>query len=114
MLIRLAIVLAAAVSWTSSARAETPASMTERFLMEGKLAAGEKALTAMVAEHPNEAEALFGLGTIQFLRATEHLVQSLHRYGMRTSLFGICCRSNGCRSRRTSRPSRSATPIAAP
>jgi hypothetical protein len=88
MLPRLAIPLIATICWTSSARGETPASLTEKFLVEGKLAEGEKALTEMIATHPNDAEALFGLGTIQFVRATEHLVQSFHRYGMRTSFFG--------------------------
>jgi hypothetical protein len=85
MLPRLAIPLIAAICCTSSACGETPASLTEKFLVEGKLAEGETALTEMVAAHPNDAEALFGLGTIQFVRATEHLVQSFHRYGMRTS-----------------------------
>jgi hypothetical protein len=85
---RLAIPIVAAICWTSSACAETPAALTEKFLVEGKLAAGEKALTEIVAAHPNDAEARFGLGTIQFVRATERLVQSFHRYGMRTSLFG--------------------------
>ncbi len=85
---RLAIPLVAAICWTSSACAETPAALTERFLVEGKLAEGEKALTELVAAHPDDAEACFGLGTIQFVRATEHLVQSFHRYGMRASLFG--------------------------
>ena len=88
MLPRLAIPLVAAICWTSSACAETPAALTERFLVEGKLAEGEKALTEIVAAHPDDAEARFGLGTIQFVRATERLVQSFHRYGMRTSLFG--------------------------
>jgi hypothetical protein len=88
MLPRLAIPLIAVICWTSSACGETPASLTEKFLVQGELAEGEKALTEIVAAHPNDAEALFGLGTIQFVRATEHLVQSFHRYGMRTSFFG--------------------------
>ena len=103
MFARLAIPLVAAMCWTSSAWAETPAALTEKFLVEGKLAEGEKALTEIVAAHPNDAEALFGLGTIQFVRATEHLVQSFHHYGMRTRSSLMPGTSNGCRSPRTPR-----------
>ncbi|MGP0066607.1 MAG: hypothetical protein ACLQGP_23835 [Isosphaeraceae bacterium] len=84
---RLSIMFLAGILWTTSAGAETPSSLTERFLVEGKLAEGEKILSEMVAARPNDGEALFGLGAIQFIRASEHLVQSFHRYGMQNSEF---------------------------
>ena len=76
-----------ALCLVSISHAETPAESTEKFLREGKLAEGEKALAEIVAMHPNDGEALFGLGMIQFVRAVEHLVQSFHRYGIRESEF---------------------------
>jgi hypothetical protein len=54
----------------------------ERYLLEGKLAQGEKALQAALAEDPKDAQARYGLGVIQFLRGVEGMIQSFHRHGL--------------------------------
>ncbi|HEX8201533.1 MAG TPA: hypothetical protein VF590_13695 [Isosphaeraceae bacterium] len=62
--------------------------MAERYLMEGRLAAGETALREALEEDPKGAQARFGLGVVQFLRGVERLVQTLHRYGLRPDVTG--------------------------
>lgn len=57
--------------------------VTEEYLLRGKLAEGEKALTELLAKNPKDAQARFGLGATQFVHAVERLVQSFQRYGMR-------------------------------
>ncbi len=61
----------------------------EPYLIAGKLAEGEAALVEQLTERPDDAQAQFGLGAVQFLRGVERLMQSLHRYGLRTELGGI-------------------------
>lgn len=60
----------------------------ERWLVEGKIAEGEKALTQWLEQHPNDDTARFGLGFTQFVRGVERLGQSLYRYGMRPNVAG--------------------------
>lgn len=62
--------------------AEQP--LAEKYLHEGKLAEGEKALLASLQRSPTNDVERFGLGVLQFVRAVEHLGQSLHRYGLRS------------------------------
>ncbi len=88
MRISTAVPFIALLCGTSSVGAESPAAMTERFLVEGKLGAGETALADVLKADPDNAEARFGLGTIQFVRAVERAVQSFHRYGLRAGLMG--------------------------
>ena len=45
--------------------------LVEKYLLEGKLAEGEKALAEAVAAKPTDAQARFGLGVIQFVGAVE-------------------------------------------
>jgi hypothetical protein len=67
------------------ARAEP---LAVKYLYEGKLAAGEKALTARLADHPNDDQARLGLAAIQVFAAFERLGTDMHKYGLRTrSLF---------------------------
>jgi hypothetical protein len=81
--------LLAAALWPSSLdAAERPGAAAEKALIEGKLAEGEKALTEILTVTSNDAEARFGLGAIQFLRAVERLCQSFHRYGLRHGVAG--------------------------
>jgi len=54
----------------------------EKYLESGKLADGEKTLAAMLKKNPDDNEAQFSLGIIQFLQAVEHLGQSQHKYGL--------------------------------
>jgi hypothetical protein len=66
------------------ATADDPAPLVERYLIEGKLADGEKALTTALEKDPKDAQARFGLGVLQFLRGVERLSQGLYRYGLKT------------------------------
>ena len=70
----------------AGAAADPPA--IERYLIEGRLEEGEKALTESLKARPDDSQDQFSLGTIRFLRAVERMIQSFHRYGLRTSLFG--------------------------
>ena len=65
-----------------AAAAEPP--LVEKYLHDGKLAEGEKALLAELGRNSKDDQARFGLGALQFVRAVEHLGQSLHRYGLRS------------------------------
>ncbi len=57
--------------------------MVEPYLIDGKLDAGESALRAQLRKVPNDDQARFGLGMLQFLTAVEGLGQGLYRYGLR-------------------------------
>jgi hypothetical protein len=59
-------------------------SLAERYLLEGKLVGGEKAIIEHLANDPKDDEARFGLGAIQFLLTFEHLGTSLYQHGLRT------------------------------
>jgi hypothetical protein len=84
-----AILLLAAASLPARARAAPDKlPVVDKFLIEGRLADGEKALTEALADNPKDAQARFGLGTVQFLRAVERMVQSFHRFGMRPDPAG--------------------------
>jgi hypothetical protein len=62
---------------------DTPA--VEKYLIEGKLEAGETALLAELKAHPADDQLRFSLGSLQFLRAVEKLSQSLYLYGLRNA-----------------------------
>jgi hypothetical protein len=68
----------------ATGRATADAPLAERYLLDGKLADGEKALQARLKEAPKDDQARFGLGILQFLQTFEHLGGSLHKYGLRT------------------------------
>jgi len=76
--ITLALSLAAA-----PATAATPVELTQKHLYTGTIAEGEKALAAVVAKSPDDAEAIAGLALIRLAKATEHFSQSLYRFGFR-------------------------------
>ncbi|MFO0900486.1 MAG: hypothetical protein U0836_23900 [Pirellulales bacterium] len=73
----LALFLFASVSGT--ALAADP--LVESYLTAGQLAQGETELTRHLEKRPDDTQARFGLGALQFLRAIEGLGQGLHRYG---------------------------------
>jgi len=54
-------------------------------LYAGRFPEAEAAAKARLAELPGDGQAQFGLGATQFLSAVEHLVQGLHRYGLRST-----------------------------
>jgi len=60
------------------------APLAEKYLLEGKLAEGAKALQERLKESPKDDQARFGLGMVQFLQTFEHLGGSLYKYGLRT------------------------------
>ncbi|HEY1064511.1 MAG TPA: hypothetical protein VGE52_00315 [Pirellulales bacterium] len=56
----------------------------ESYLLAGKLAEGEQALQARLTVAPQDDQARFGLGVVQFLQTFEHAGASAYRYGLRT------------------------------
>src|SRR5688572_27267638 len=60
------------------------APLAEKYLLDGKLADGEKALEARLKQVPQDDQARFGLGVLQFMQTFEHLGGGLHKYGLRT------------------------------
>jgi hypothetical protein len=68
----------------AAGRAEAAAPLAEKYLLDGKLSEGAKALESRLQEDPRDDQARFGLGVVQFLQTFEHLGGSLHRYGLRT------------------------------
>ena len=62
--------------------------VTEKYLISGDLAGGQKALGAILEAHPDDGQARFGLGTIQFVRAVEHLVQGFFKHGLQPDISG--------------------------
>jgi hypothetical protein len=76
----------AAAALPARAGAEPP--QAESYLIEGRLAEGETALAEAVKADPAHGRSRFGLGAIQFVRAVERMMQSFHRYGLRTGAFG--------------------------
>lgn len=60
---------------------ELPPPLVESYLHQGKFAEGEAALSRGLDANPNDDEARFSLGIVQFFRAVENLGQALHEYG---------------------------------
>lgn len=65
------------------ALAATPLELTQKHLYAGSIAEGEKALAAILAKKPDDAEAIAGLGLVRLAKATERFSQTLYRYGFR-------------------------------
>src|SRR3954449_4458810 len=82
----LALVLLATVAARLPAAEERP--VAEKYLIAGDLAGGQEALAAILKDHPDDAQARFGLGTVRVVRAVERLVQGFHRYGLQSDIFG--------------------------
>ena len=73
------IVCICVILLAGTARGDEP--RVERYLVEGRLADGQRELSAHLKAHPADDQSRFGLGTLQFVRAVEHLAQSLHQFG---------------------------------
>ncbi len=80
------LIMTAIVPGSLATAAEEP--LVEKYLLEGKLAEGEKALSEVLAAKPTDAHARYGLGIVQFVRTVEQMVQTFHRYGLRTGAAG--------------------------
>lgn len=78
------VLCVAAVLVLAAGRAPAAAPLAEKYLLDGKLADGAKALQDRLKENPKDDQARFGLGVVQFLQTFEHLGGGLHRYGLRT------------------------------
>ena len=61
-----------------------PPPLVEEYLQKGQLAKGQTVLLERLKRSPKDDQARFGLGMLQFVRAVEHLGQSLFRYGLRS------------------------------
>src|SRR5437868_444878 len=79
----LVLCVALGLSLAASPAAAAPP-LAEKYLLDGKLAEGAKALEGRLKEAPKDDQARFGLGMLQFLQTFEHLGGGLHRYGLRT------------------------------
>jgi hypothetical protein len=83
MIHSLCFTLCLQVSIVGQAADAPSAAIVERYLREGRLAEGEETLMAYVKEHPSDAQARYGLGVFQLLRAVENLSQNLYQYGLK-------------------------------
>ena len=80
---RCALLLAGvlAICWSPRPALADDPPRVERYLIDGRLADGQRELAAHLKDHPADDQARFGLGTLQFVRAVEHLAQSLYQFG---------------------------------
>lgn len=67
----------------SSRPAGAPRVDVQEFLSSGKLEAAEKALSDALKADARDDQTRMGLGLVQTVRAFEHLMQGLHKYGLR-------------------------------
>ncbi len=58
-------------------------------LYAGRTAEAASAAERRLAAVPDDGEARFALGTVQFLQAVENVGRSFHRYGLRSGQYGI-------------------------
>lgn len=78
----LSFVAAFAVFALGAAQAGPAADRTAAHLYAGTLAAGEAELQSISVAAPEDAEAVAGLGAIQFTRAIERFAQAMYRHGL--------------------------------
>src|SRR5919202_6057967 len=84
-ILELSLVFCVALGWSLAASpAAADAPLAEKYLLDGKLAEGAKALQGRLNEAPQDDQARFGLGVLQFLQTFEHLGGGLYKYGLRT------------------------------
>ncbi len=70
----------------ASADERTKQPLVEQYLTTGKLDQGHKVLSKHLAKNPDDSQARFGLGALEFLRAVETFAQSLHKHGLKTDV----------------------------
>lgn len=80
---RLHLSLAVALLFTCAARAEP---LATPYLYSGKLADGATALEKHLKDKPDDDEARFGLGFVQFFQGFENLGRGLYKNGLRTTV----------------------------
>jgi hypothetical protein len=84
LVVSLVFCLALCESLAARQIAAADAPLAEKYLLDGKLADGAKALQARLTAVPTDDQARFGLGVLQFLQTFEHLGGRLYKYGLRT------------------------------
>jgi hypothetical protein len=62
--------------------------MVQNHLYAGRTAEAAAAARGRLADAPDDDQARFALGVVQFLQAVEHLGQALHKYGLRDTYMG--------------------------
>lgn len=77
-----ACVVTAGVSSTSASANAQQVVGVQSFLTEGRLADGAAAMQKRIGENPNDQNARFSLGMIQFFQAVENLGQNQYRFGL--------------------------------
>jgi ribosomal protein S15P/S13E len=78
----LALAAAIGMAGIKPAGAKTPD--VDKLLQAGNLPAAESTLQKHLKTNPKDDNARFGLGMVQFVRGAERLIQSLHKYGLRS------------------------------
>ena len=78
------LMIAAVMSGPLSRSVDAKSPDVDKLLQAGNLKAAESALQKHLSANPGDDNARFGLGTVQFVRGVERLMQSLHKYGLRS------------------------------
>lgn len=87
MKIRLSLLLA--LAWAAGhARAADDRPVAEKYLLSGDLSGGEKVLLETLRAKPDDDQVRFGLGTIQFVKSVEHLMQGFYHFGLSPDIAG--------------------------
>lgn len=74
------------IAGASATGADEKPPLAESFLISGKLADGETALTAALKANPRDDQARFGLGVVQFACSVERRSQAFYRHGYRSDV----------------------------
>lgn len=83
------LVVLVLLSGSSAFASPKTAPVLDELLGQGKLLAAEAAMEAELALNPADAQARFGLGTVQFVRSVEGLAQGLYRHGLLQQQRGL-------------------------
>jgi hypothetical protein len=84
-LVRIAVVTMALAAWMETGPARAASELVETVqarLYAGETSAAAAAAEARLATNPEDDEARFALGAVEFLQAVENLGRSFHRYGL--------------------------------
>lgn len=73
-----------AVAQSASAPSGAPRVDVQEYLSSGKLSEAERKLGEALKVDPHDDQTRLGLGMVQALRSVEHLMQALHKYGLRS------------------------------
>ncbi len=83
--IKLGLVVSATwflLSALQTVKADAP--LAQKYLLEGILTEGTKALDERLKGEPKDDQARFGMGVIQFIQTFEHVGGSFYKFGLRT------------------------------